>query len=215
MKLIILGPPGAGKGTQAQKICDDFNAVQISTGDILRAEVSNNTELGKKAQSYMDKGELVPDKIILGMMEKKLFGEEAPSGYILDGFPRTIPQAEGLTELYEEHKEELDAIILLDVDRQEIVRRLTARRVCKECNQVYNLEFMPPEEEGVCDECGGELIQRDDDKEETVLNRLDVYEEETSPLVDYYSKTGKLEKVDANGGPDEVYDNIKEVLESL
>ena len=215
MKLIMLGPPGAGKGTQAQKICEDYNAVQISTGDILREEVSNNTELGQKAKKYMDKGELVPDEVILGMMEKKLFGENAPEGYILDGFPRTVPQARGLDHLYDQHNEELDAIIVMDVDKEIIVKRLTARRVCKNCNKVYNLLFMPPEEDGVCDECGGELIQRDDDKEETVLNRLEVYQEETAPLIDYYSGTGKLKKVKSDGTPDEVYDNIKEVLENL
>jgi len=215
MKLIMLGPPGAGKGTQAQKICEDYNTVQISTGDILREEVSNNTELGQKAKKYMDKGELVPDAVILGMMEKKLFGENAPEGYILDGFPRTVPQARGLDHLYAEHNEELDAIIVMDVDKEIIVKRLTARRVCKNCNKVYNLLFMPPEEDGVCDECGGELIQRDDDKEETVLNRLEVYQEETAPLIDYYSGTGKLKKVKSDGTPDEVYDNIKEVLENL
>jgi adenylate kinase len=215
MKLIMLGPPGAGKGTQAQKICEDYNTVQISTGDILREEVSNNTELGQKAKKYMDEGELVPDKVILGMMEKKLFGENAPEGYILDGFPRTVPQARGLDDLYDEHNEELDAIIVMDVDKEIIVKRLTARRVCKDCNKVYNLLFMPPEEDGVCDECGGELIQRDDDKEETVLNRLEVYQEETAPLIDYYSGTGKLKKVKSDGTPDEVYDNIKEVLENL
>jgi len=215
MKLIMLGPPGAGKGTQAQKICEDYNTVQISTGDILREEVSNNTELGQKAKKYMDKGELVPDAVILGMMEKKLFGENAPEGYILDGFPRTVPQARGLDHLYAEHNEELDAIIVMDVDKEIIVKRLTARRVCKNCNKVYNLLFMPPEEDGVCDECGGELIQRDDDKEETVLNRLEVYQEETAPLIDYYSGTGKLKKVKSDGTPDEVYDNIKEILENL
>jgi len=215
MKLIMLGPPGAGKGTQAQKICNDYNTVQISTGDILRAEVSNGTELGQKAKSYMDKGDLVPDEVILGMMEKKLFGEDAPEGYILDGFPRTVPQAVGLDELFNEHDAELDAIILMEVDREVIIERLTARRTCKNCKKVYNLLFMPPEEDGVCDECGGELIQRDDDKEETVKNRLKVYEEETAPLVDYYSGTGKLERVDSHGTPEEVYENIKEVLESL
>jgi adenylate kinase len=215
MKLIMLGPPGAGKGTQAQKICEDYNTVQISTGDILREEVSNNTELGQKAKKYMDEGELVPDKVILGMMEKKLFGENAPEGYILDGFPRTVPQARGLDDLYDQHNGELDAIIVMDVDKEIIVKRLTARRVCKDCNKVYNLLFMPPEEDGVCDECGGELIQRDDDKEETVLNRLEVYQEETAPLIDYYSGTGKLKKVKSDGTPDEVYDNIKEVLENL
>lgn len=215
MKLIMLGPPGAGKGTQAQKICNDYNTVQISTGDILRAEVSNGTDLGKKAKSYMDKGDLVPDEVILGMMDKKLFGQDAPEGYILDGFPRTVPQAKGLDELFDEHDEELDAIILMEVDREVIIERLTARRTCKNCKKVYNLLFMPPEEEGVCDECGGELIQRDDDKEETVKNRLKVYEEETAPLVDYYSGTGKLKKVDSHGTPEEVYANIKEVLENL
>lgn len=215
MKLIMLGPPGAGKGTQAQKICNDYNTVQISTGDILRAEVSNNTELGKKAKEYMDKGDLVPDEVILGMMDKKLFGDNAPSGYILDGFPRTVPQAEGLDNLYDQHDEELDAIIVMEVDRDIIVERLTARRTCKNCKKVYNLLFMPPEEEGVCDECGGELVQRDDDKKETVLNRLKVYEEETEPLIDYYKGSGKIKHVDSEGTPEEVYANIKEVLENL
>lgn len=215
MKLIMLGPPGAGKGTQAQKICNDFNTVQISTGDILREEVSNNTKLGKEAKNYMDKGELVPDEVILGMMDNKLFGPDSPEGYILDGFPRTVPQAEGLDKLYDEHNEELDAIIVMEVPKDEIVKRLTARRTCKNCNKVYNLLFMPPEKEGVCDECGGELVQREDDKEETVLNRLKVYEEETAPLVDYYTGTGKLKRVDSEGTPDEVYKNIKEVLNNL
>jgi len=212
MKLILLGPPGVGKGTQAQRICDDYDAKQISTGDMLREAVKNGTVLGKKANSFMSKGELVPDEVMLGLIEETLFTEGAPAGYILDGFPRTVPQAEGLQKLFDDHNTVLDAILLLEADNSLIVRRLSARRSCKKCNTVYNLISMPPQKENVCDKCGGELYQRNDDKKETIQNRLVIYEKQTAPLVEFYAQSGKLRKVDSSGSPGEVHEKIVKVL---
>lgn len=212
MKLILLGPPGVGKGTQAQKICQEFDAIQISTGDMLRGEIKAGTELGKKAQELIQAGELVPDDIILGMVENKLFGENKPKNYILDGFPRTIPQAEGLDKMYAEHNEKLDMVLSLEAPEELIIKRLTARRSCKACNQVYHLVSMPPKVDNVCDKCGGPLFQRDDDKPDTVKNRLVVYREQTEPLIKYYEGKELLKAVDSTGTPDEVHKNIKAVL---
>jgi len=205
MKLIMLGPPGVGKGTQAQKLCKEFDMKQISTGDILREAVKNKTPLGEEANSYMTLGKLVPDSVMLGLVEDTLFNDNAPTSYILDGFPRTVPQAEGLTKLFKEHNDEIDIILLFEADSSMIVERLSARRTCKDCKTVYNLISMPPKTEGVCDHCNGELYQRDDDKKETIQNRLKIYTKQTEPLVDYYSTTGKVKRVEAAGSPNEVY----------
>ncbi len=212
MKLILLGPPGVGKGTQAQFICKEFDAVQISTGDMLRAEIKAGTELGKKAEAIIAKGELVPDNIILGMVENRLFGENPPKNYILDGFPRTIPQAEGLDDLYNQHNEALDLVLLLDAPESLIIERLAARRSCKNCNQVYHLATMPPKKENVCDNCGGPLFQREDDKPETVQQRLKVYRKQTQPLASYYKDKGLLKTVDSTGSPSEVHEKITAIL---
>ncbi len=215
MKLIFLGPPGAGKGTQSEKICADYDVTQLSTGDILRANRKQGTELGKKAQKYMDGGELVPDQIIVDMIKQELKKPEVAKGYILDGFPRTVPQAEALDELLEGMGEKLDATLVLEVPNEELVKRLTARRVCKNCGKTYHLIFNPPKKEGICDACGGELYQRDDDKEGPIRNRLSVYEKQTKPLIDYYEKKGLAKKIDGLGGIDEIYARVKNALDNL
>ncbi len=212
MKLILLGPPGVGKGTQAQKICEDYNAIQISTGDMLRAEIKGGTKLGNKANEIMKAGQLVSDEIILGIVENRLFGENKPENYILDGFPRTIPQAEGLDKMYIKHGEKLDLVLSLEAPESLIIDRLSARRSCKTCNQVYHLITMPPAKENVCDKCGGPLFQREDDKPETVKKRLVVYKNQTQPLIKFYEEKSLLKAVDSTGTPDEVHKNIKVVL---
>ncbi len=215
MILILLGAPGAGKGTQSERIIEDYNIIQISTGDILREEVKKETELGKIAKSYMDKGELVPDDIIIGMMENRLKQDDAQNGVILDGFPRTIAQAEALDKLLEKLGKKLDVVINLEVPFDVLVNRLTARVYCSVCKKTYNLIFSPPKIEGVCDVCGGRLVRRDDDNEETVKNRLNVYLEQTQPLIDYYKEKGILKNIDGNRSPDEVYNDIKNILENI
>ncbi|MBN2282234.1 MAG: adenylate kinase [Candidatus Marinimicrobia bacterium] len=212
MKIILLGPPGVGKGTQAQKICRDYNAVQISTGDMLRNEIKGGTELGKKADEIIKAGKLVSDDIILGMIENKLFVKDKPVNYILDGFPRTIPQALGLDEMYAKYGEKLDLVLLLEAPENLIIDRLAARRSCKVCNQVYHLVNMPPKVPGLCDKCGGELFQREDDKPETIKNRLKVYTEQTEPLASYYREKGLLRTVDSTDSPEDVHARIKKIL---
>jgi len=216
MKLIFLGPPGAGKGTQSERICADYGVVQLSTGDILRANRKAGTELGQKAQKYMDAGELVPDEIIIDMIKEELKKPELSKGYILDGFPRTVPQAEALDKLLDEMGQKLDTVLVLEVPNEELVKRLTARRVCKVCGKSYHLIFKPPQVEGRCDEpCGGELYQRDDDKEGPILNRLKVYENQTFPLIEYYDKKGMTSKIDGLGEINEIYGRIKTVLDEF
>ena len=212
INVIFLGPPGGGKGTQAQLLVKEFGIPQISTGDILRDAVKRGTELGKLAKKYMDEGKLVPDEVVIGIIKERLSQDDTKKGFILDGFPRTVPQAEALDKLLEEMGRKLTAVVLIDVPKEELLRRLTGRRTCSKCGRMYHIEFSPPKKEGVCDECGGELYQRDDDKEETILKRLEVYESQTLPLVDYYEKKGILKRVNGVGKIEEIYLKVKEAI---
>jgi adenylate kinase len=211
VKLILLGAPGAGKGTVAKMLTQLDGSVQISTGDILRGAVAAGTELGKKAKAFMDAGDLVPDDLIMGIMEERLQEPDCEKGFLLDGFPRTIPQAEALKELLARLGIELDMAVNLDVPRDVILDRLTTRRTCTGCGAIYNVKSKPPKVEGVCDECGAAVVQRDDETEEAISNRLDVYNEKTAPLVDYYEKEGKLVHVNATSS-DVVVQTIKDKL---
>ncbi len=199
MKIILLGPPGAGKGTIAKKLMAEDGSVQISTGDILRAAVAAGTELGKQAEAAMKAGDLVTDELIMGIMEQRLQQEDCQKGYLLDGFPRTIPQAEALKALLEKLGEKLDFALELDVPRDIIIDRLTTRRTCANCGEIYNVKSKPPKVEGVCDVCGGnEIVQRDDETVEAIENRLEVYNEQTAPLIDFYRNEGLLLSVQAS-----------------
>ncbi|MET0015194.1 MAG: adenylate kinase [Sedimenticola sp.] len=208
MKLILLGAPGAGKGTVAKMLTAIDGSVQISTGDILRGAVKEGTELGKQAEAFMKAGDLVPDELIMGIMKERLQEDDCKSGYLLDGFPRTIPQAEQLKVLLAEIGDELDAAVNLDVPREVILDRLTTRRTCVGCGAIYNVKSMPPKVEGVCDKCGAEVVQRDDETEEAISNRLDVYNEKTAPLADFYRNEGMLMDVNATSS-DAVVEAIK------
>jgi adenylate kinase len=196
MKLILLGPPGAGKGTQAKMLTERFDIPQISTGDILRAAVKDRTPMGVKAKSFMDAGGLVPDDVVIGIVRERLQNQDCAAGFILDGFPRTVAQADALKETLHSLGKDLDAVISLEVDTEALVERLTGRRTCRECGQGYHIKFDPPREAGRCDACGGELFQRDDDSEETIRKRLEVYHAQTSPLVAYYRNEDLLLPVD-------------------
>lgn len=207
-KLIMLGPPGAGKGTQAQRIVEEYGMPQVSTGDMLRAARREGTELGREAAKYMDAGELVPDEVVIGIVEERLTSSDADEGFILDGFPRTREQAEALEEM----SVEIDAVISLVVSEEEVVRRLSGRLNCPECGAAYHEEFDPPAEAGVCDECGAQLVKREDDRPEVVRERLAEYREKTRPLVEFYEESGLLEEVDGEGTPDEVAERVAEVV---
>lgn len=196
MKLILLGPPGAGKGTQAKMLTDRFGIPQISTGDILRAAVKEGTPMGVKAKSFMDAGALVPDEVVIGIVRERLQKEDCVGGFILDGFPRTVAQADALKVELAELGKDLNAVISLDVDTEALVERLTGRRTCRDCGRGYHVKFDPSRTAGKCDACGGELYQRDDDREETIRKRLEVYNEQTSPLAGYYRNEGLLVAVD-------------------
>lgn len=213
MKLIMLGAPGAGKGTQAAKLKEKYNIPHISTGDIFRANIKNGTELGKKAKSYMDKGELVPDELVCDLVVSRLQEDDAKEGYILDGFPRTIPQAKALDEALEKAGDSIDYAIDVEVSDEDIVLRMAGRRACLNCGATYNVNSMPPQKEGICDNCGNELVLRDDDKPETVKNRLAVYHEQTQPLIDYYKNKGCLKEVDGTLPLDEAFKTIVDMLE--
>jgi len=204
VRLVLVGPPGAGKGTQAQFIASHFAIPKISTGDIFRANVSKGTELGVEARKFMDAGDLVPDEVTIGMVKERLSGDDAQTGFLLDGFPRTVRQAEVLDELLEEMEALLDVVLELVVDDDEVVRRLSGRRTCHRCGHVWHLDFDPPATEGICDRCSGELFQRDDDSEETIRHRLEVYADQTSPLIGYYGDLGLLRGVDATGPVEDV-----------
>jgi adenylate kinase len=212
MNLILLGGPGAGKGTQAKKLIEKYGIPQISTGDILRAAVKDGTELGKKAKGYMDKGKLVPDQLIIDIMEERLKQPDCQKGYMLDGFPRTVVQADALGNLLEKMASKIDHVVSVEVDKEELVRRLTGRRTCRECGAMYHIMFNPPKKEGVCDKCEGELYQRDDDNEATVRSRLDVYEKQTFPLIRYYKDKGLLRTIDGVGDINVIFDRITSIL---
>jgi len=209
VKLILLGAPGAGKGTVAKMLTAIDGSVQISTGDILRAAVKDGTELGKKAEGFMKAGDLVPDELIMDIMKERLKEDDCKNGYLLDGFPRTIPQAEQLKTMLDEMGEKLDAVVDLDVPRDVILDRLTTRRTCTQCGAIYNVKSKPPKVEGVCDECGGPVVQRDDETEEAISARLDVYNEKTAPLAGFYEKQGQLMTINATSS-DVVVAAIKE-----
>jgi len=212
MNIIFLGPPGAGKGTQAKILVEKYEIPQISTGDMLREHVKNGTELGLKAKEYMEKGQLVPDEIILGMVKERLSQPDAQKGFILDGFPRTVAQAEALDKMLDEMGKKIEYVLALMVPDEELVTRLTGRRTCKKCGMMYHIKFKPPKEEGKCDACGGELYQRPDDNEETVRNRLKVYHETTAPLIDYYRKKGVLYEIDGAKTIEEITQQIINIL---
>jgi adenylate kinase len=215
LNLILLGPPGSGKGTQGERLQEDFRLPYYATGDILRAAVKEGTAIGKKAKEYMDAGDLVPDEVIIGVIAERIAKEEALDGFILDGFPRTTGQAKALDEKMKELERDLTAVILIDVSEEEVVRRLGGRRTCAENGHVFHVEFEPPEKEGVCDICGGELIVRDDDKPDVIRHRLEQYSEKTEPLIDYYDKKGLLHRVDGSKPPDEVEEQIHALLATL
>jgi adenylate kinase len=212
MKLIFLGSPGAGKGTQAAVLRERQDIAHISTGDILRENVKNSTPLGNKAREYMDSGKLVPDDLIIDMMEDRLARPDCAKGFILDGFPRTVPQAEALDHLLGRMGLELDGVILFEVPEELVVQRLTGRRICGQCGEIYNIRFKDTKVPGVCDRCGGVLQQRDDDREEVVHRRLEVYEEQTAPLIDYYATKGNLVRVDASQDGDRVVKDIEKAV---
>lgn len=212
MKIVMLGAPGAGKGTQAKKIAAKYAVPHISTGDIFRANIKEGTELGLKAKQYMDQGLLVPDEVTIGMLLDRIHQADCNGGFILDGFPRTIPQAESLTRALAETGEAIDFAIDVDVPDANIVNRMGGRRACLKCGATYHVEFAPPKTENICDVCGAELVLRDDDKPETVQKRLAVYHEQTQPLIDYYKGKGVLHSVDGTQSMDAVFTSITEIL---
>jgi len=211
VRLILLGPPGAGKGTQAEFIVERNGIPQISTGDILREAVKAGTKLGLEAKSYMDGGKLVPDEVVVGLIAERLRKDDCGEGYILDGFPRTVAQAESLEQLLAQDKG-IDHVISIEVPDDELMTRLTGRFTCRKCGAMYHKVFSPPKEEGVCDKCSGELYQRDDDKEATIRSRLDVYHNQTSPLIEFYRERSKLRSVEGTGGIEEIAGRIEAVI---
>ena len=212
MKIIMLGAPGAGKGTQAKKIAAKYDIPHISTGDIFRANIKNGTELGNKAKTYMDQGLLVPDELVVDLVVDRVQQDDCKNGFLLDGFPRTIFQAEKLDEFLSESNQKMDIVINLKVEKEALIKRLTGRRVCKDCGASYHIVNIPPKKEGVCDICGGELIQRKDDNIETVENRINVYEDQTAPLIGYYKEAGSLVDFDGEASLDEVFDAIVQAI---
>ncbi|MBN1349567.1 adenylate kinase [candidate division KSB1 bacterium] len=212
MQLILLGAPGTGKGTQASFIAKKYRIKHISTGDILRDAVKAGTELGKKAKNFMDSGELVPDSVMIGLVKERLTSQDCASGFILDGFPRTIPQAEALDGFLVKRNQPISKVILLHVEREVLIQRLTGRRICRNCGKVYNIITAPPPQDNRCSVCGGEVYRRSDDSEETVSNRLDVFELQTKPLLEYFEKQGKVKRVDGNKDIDAVQKLIENAL---
>ena len=212
MKIIMLGAPGAGKGTQAKMIADKYKVPHVSTGDIFRANIKNGTELGKEAKQYMDKGLLVPDELTVKILLDRVAQADCENGYVLDGFPRTIPQAEVLDKALTELGDKIDYAIDVNAPDENIIERMSGRRACLACGATYHIEHIPPKKEGVCDRCGEALVLRDDDKEETVKNRLNVYHEQTQPLIEYYTGKGILKEVDGTVPMDQVFEAITDIL---
>jgi adenylate kinase len=215
VNLVLMGLPGAGKGTQAEKIVEQYGIPHISTGDMFRAAMKEGTELGKEAKSFMDKGELVPDEVTIGIVRERLSKEDCRSGFLLDGFPRTVPQAEALENLLVDLDRVIDFVINIDVDKSILMERLTGRRICKDCGATYHLVFNPPANEGVCDRCGGELYQRADDNAETVQNRLDVNIKQSKPLLDFYGTKGYLRTINGQQDIHKVFADVTQLLEGL
>ena len=215
LNLILIGPPGAGKGTQAEKLTEDFGLPYFATGNILRAAVADGTELGRQAKAHMDAGGLVPDEVIIGVILEALDGEAASDGFLLDGFPRTVPQADALGEALQKAGRRLTAVLLIDVDDDEVVRRLSGRRTCSKNGHTYHVEFDPPKHDDVCDQDGSKLVQRDDDKPETIRKRLAVYHDQTEPLVEYYEGRDLLRRFDGMRSPTEVHDHIRATVATL
>jgi adenylate kinase len=211
-RVIFLGAPGAGKGTQARRLAADSGVPQVATGDMLREAVAGGTPLGREAKRYMDSGALVPDDVVIGLVDERLAQPDATPGYVLDGFPRTAAQAEALDALLRRRRQELDRVIFFDVSRDELIRRLTGRRICRKCGAAFHMVSAPPKAEGRCDQCGGELYQREDDAEATVARRLDVYQTQTAPLLDYYRQRGLLARVAGEGQVEEVADRIRRAV---
>ena len=212
MKIIMLGAPGAGKGTQSRRIADAYGIPQISTGDIFRANIRQQTELGKKAKAYIDAGELVPDQVTCDLVVDRIAKDDCRKGYILDGFPRTIPQAEALTKALEARGEKIDFAIDVEVPDENIIQRMDGRRVCPDCGAAYHIRYELPNKEGVCDVCGGSQIQREDDRAETVRKRLEVYHEQTQPLIAYYREKGCMHSIDGTRTVEEIFDDIRGIL---
>jgi len=212
MRLILLGPPGAGKGTQAANIVDKYQLPHISTGDIFRANIKQGTDLGKRAKGFMDKGELVPDSLVVELVEDRLQQDDTKVGFMLDGFPRTLPQAEALDSVLTNMGSTLNYVVNIVVDPSVLVERAVGRRICRDCGATYHISFNPSKEDGICDKCSGELYQRSDDNEETVSNRISIYTNETAPLVEYYKSSGKLVIIDGLQDIDKVFADIQEAL---
>ncbi len=212
MKIVMLGAPGAGKGTQAKRIAEKYGIPHVSTGDIFRANIKNGTELGKEAKSYMDVGKLVPDDLTVRILLDRVSQPDCEKGYVLDGFPRTIPQAEVLDRELKKAGEKIDFAVDVEVPDEDIIGRMGGRRGCPKCGASYHLKYIPPKKEGLCDVCGTELVLRDDDKPETVKKRLDVYHEQTQPLIEYYSAQGVLKEVDGTVDPEDVFSAIVDIL---
>ncbi len=213
MRLILLGPPGAGKGTQAVSISEKYKIPHISTGDIFRYNIKNQTDLGKKAKTYMDQGLLVPDEVVVEIVEDRLKDPDCKDGFLLDGFPRTVNQAKSLEVVLDNMNTELDKVVNIEVDKDILIRRAVGRRICRNCGATYHIEFNPPKKPGICDKCGGELYQRDDDNEKTVAKRIEVYLEETQPLIDFYRERNKLVTIDGNKEISTVFEEIVQALE--
>ncbi len=212
MNIILLGPPGAGKGTQAKRLTEKYGIPQISTGDMLRAALKDGAPLGLEAKKYMDRGALVPDSVVIGLVKDRIQKPDCARGYMLDGFPRNVSQAEALDGMLNGLGQKTDDVICIEVPSSELIARLTGRRTCRNCGNGFHVMFDPPKKDGICDRCGGELYQRDDDNEATVSSRLKTYEDQTKPLIDYYTRQGKLRRIDGVGSMDAIFDRVKAVL---